>query len=442
MERKNFFWFFAGLLIIVAGGLIVSCGGGGGGSNNNNGNPTYTLSGSVTGAGKQGVTITVSSAGTATTNASGAYSMSGLANGYYTVTASKPGYAFTPASQVVAINYANAVATSFVSAQLYNISGNVVDGSTVATPGVTMTLSATGLASDVTATTDGIGNYIFGNILATGDSYTITPVKAPVNDAVHHTLTTYAFSPANLTGTAAAADVIANFVVSATTTTSYSLSGAVTDGSSLAMPGVVMTLSSAGLSSDVTTTTDGSGNYMFEGMLLSGASYTIRPAKSPVYDVVSVPHTVTTYTFGPANFTGTISAADVIGANFVTYASTTTAYSVSGRIVSGTNTSLGPQPFILSGVAVRLSDPAYVNTIIALTDGSGNYSFDAVANGSYILWVAHFDTGHCPSPTLYSFVVSSPSVTVNGANVAIGDITENVSRDGCAHPTKPDLLSP
>ena len=80
---------------------------------------TYDISGTVTlsgGGALQGVTITLSgtSSGTATTDASGNYSFTDLVNGSYTVIPSLAGYTFTPVSQAVTVNGANATAINFI----------------------------------------------------------------------------------------------------------------------------------------------------------------------------------------------------------------------------------------------------------------------------------------------------------------------------------------
>ena len=104
---------------------LMSCGGGGGGT----AAPaaiTYTVSGAVTyeGTGLTGVAITFSgSGGTASTNASGSYSVSGLLNGSYTITPSLSGYAFTPASLSVTVSGADQTSQNFIARSLLSDTG-------------------------------------------------------------------------------------------------------------------------------------------------------------------------------------------------------------------------------------------------------------------------------------------------------------------------------
>jgi hypothetical protein len=168
---------------------------------------------------QDGITITLSSAGTATTATStgvgGTYSFAGLANGYYTVTASRPNYRFSPTSQVVPINYANAVATNVVSEKAYSVSGTVLDGSSVAIPGVTMTLTGSGLASSLTATTDASGYYTFSGIVSNG-IYTLTPSMIAYSGVhcgyIPYTIS-YGFSPVSSAIVISGSDAVGeNFV--------------------------------------------------------------------------------------------------------------------------------------------------------------------------------------------------------------------------------------
>jgi len=171
----SYLWLFVFLLI----GLITSCGAGGGGSSSS-ADPTYSLTGTVTGVVQQGVTITLTGGGTrtTTTSAGGTYSFAGLTNGWYTVTASLATYAFAPTSQIVGINYANKAAPDFVSTNAYSISGTVtVTGIGGTSEGVTLTLTGTTLSAPVTTTTDSMGNYLFYRVVSNG-TYTLTPSQS------------------------------------------------------------------------------------------------------------------------------------------------------------------------------------------------------------------------------------------------------------------------
>ena len=76
---------------------------------------TYAVSGAVTtasGAAIGGVRVSSGSA-TATTNTSGQYTLTGLANGTYTLSPSLAGYTFSPSSQSVTVNGANVTGRNF-----------------------------------------------------------------------------------------------------------------------------------------------------------------------------------------------------------------------------------------------------------------------------------------------------------------------------------------
>lgn len=77
---------------------------------------TYAISGHVSGATADDVTIALSgdAAGVATTAGGGAYSFSGVPNGSYTVTPSKPGYTFSPPSLGFAVSGGNATGKDFL----------------------------------------------------------------------------------------------------------------------------------------------------------------------------------------------------------------------------------------------------------------------------------------------------------------------------------------
>ncbi|MDH4275722.1 MAG: carboxypeptidase regulatory-like domain-containing protein, partial [Gammaproteobacteria bacterium] len=77
---------------------------------------TYSISGTVAdanGVAISGVTITQGTT-TVTTDSAGAYTLTGLGNGSYTLTPSLTGYSFTPPTTNVTLNGANITATDFV----------------------------------------------------------------------------------------------------------------------------------------------------------------------------------------------------------------------------------------------------------------------------------------------------------------------------------------
>lgn len=176
-----------------------------------------SISGTVSGTGKAGVTITVtdaqSTAYTATTSSTGTYSVSGLANGTYTITPSKTGYTFSPASRSVTISSgANSTGQNFtataVTASTYSLTGTVT-GPYV--EGVTITLSGAGTG---TTTTNAGGTYSFTNLVA--GTYTVTPSLAGYN-----------YSP-SVPSVSIGANTTQNFTASSAIA-SYSISGTVTE---------------------------------------------------------------------------------------------------------------------------------------------------------------------------------------------------------------------
>jgi hypothetical protein len=131
---------------------------------------TFTISGTISGAGGSGATVILggTASGTTTSDGSGNYSFSSLANGNYTVTPSKAGFSFTPSTTTVPLSGASVTGVNFSStAQTFAISGNIGGPG-----GNSAGLALTG-AANATTTADSSGNYIFNGI-ANG-TYTVTP---------------------------------------------------------------------------------------------------------------------------------------------------------------------------------------------------------------------------------------------------------------------------
>ncbi len=131
-----------------------------------------SISGTVSGAVTQGVTLTLSgtSSSTTTSGADGSFIFAERSNGLYTVTPSLSGHTFTPLSRNVTINGKNVTGCDFVATKnpgVYSISGTV---SGAIQEGVMITLSGA-LSSTTVSSTD--GSYSFTG-LADG-SYIVTP---------------------------------------------------------------------------------------------------------------------------------------------------------------------------------------------------------------------------------------------------------------------------
>jgi PKD repeat protein len=111
---------------------------------------TYSISGAITtagGAGINGVTVSTGSNST-TTNASGAYTLSGVANGTYTLTPSLSGYTFSPVNRSVTVSDANVTGQNFTGTPPPNVPP--VANFTFTTSGLTASFTDTSTDSDGT----------------------------------------------------------------------------------------------------------------------------------------------------------------------------------------------------------------------------------------------------------------------------------------------------
>jgi hypothetical protein len=78
--------------------------------------PTFSISGTIspiTGGAGATVTLSGAAAATSTSNSAGAFTFSGLTNGSYTVTPTSRGFTYSPASQTITLNAANATTANF-----------------------------------------------------------------------------------------------------------------------------------------------------------------------------------------------------------------------------------------------------------------------------------------------------------------------------------------
>ena len=282
---------------------------------------TFTIIGTIGGPGANGATINLTGAATATTtaNASGVFTFSGLPNGSFAVTPTLSGFFYTPASQAVTINGANAIANFSSAVQTYTISGTI---SGTGGNGATVTLTGTSTAS-TTANASGAYSFTVPN-----GSYTVKPTKAG-----------FVFTPASLAVTVSGANANANFSSVQTFTISGTISGTGGSGATVSLTGAAT----------ATTTANASGVYSFT---VPNGSYTVTPSK-------------TGFLFTPASTAVTVS-----GANKTANFSSAQTFTISGTI-SGAGG---------SGATVKLTGAA---TATVTANSSGVYTFTGVTAGSY-----------------------------------------------------------
>ena len=156
----------------------------------------FSISGTISGTGGNGATVALSgtASGTVTATASGTYIFTGLTNGSYTVTPSKAGFAFTPASRNVTVSNANVGSVNFSSAALAPLVqlsptsvafGSVTVGSSSAARAVTLSnigtaaLTITSIAIAGTNPGDFSQTNNCGSSLAVGSNCIINVVFKP-----------------------------------------------------------------------------------------------------------------------------------------------------------------------------------------------------------------------------------------------------------------------
>ena len=163
--------------------------------------------------------------------------------------------------------------------------------------------------------------------------------------------------------------------------------------------GTLVTLSGT---ASATVTAGSNGTYAFSG--LASGPYTVTPSKSG-------------FTFSPVSQTVTVNNGTVRGVNF-------TISAVSTWTISGT---IGPSS-LGSGVLITLSGSPSATTV---ADGSGNYSFAGLPNGTFTL---------TPSRTGETFNVPSQTVTISNANVANVNFTASGSSPTLLYPDLSDII--
>jgi subtilisin family serine protease len=328
----------------------------------------YSISGKVTigslgGAALAGVTVSADASHSAVTNASGAYTISNLPAGTYTVTPSLGPNSFTPASTQVTVGGSKTGINFF--AQTYTISGKVTIGTAAGAGKPSVTVRADASHS---AVTNASGNYTISNLLA--GTYTLAASPIPAG---------HAFKPVSVQVTVGPNATGINFI----DITGYTVAGKITVGS-VSGPGLAgVTVS---IDASHTETSDASGNFIIFG--LAAGNYTLTPTKAE-------------YTFVPVSIPVTVAASNLSGKDFV---ATQKVYTVSGKVTLGS----GAGAPGLSGVTV-VDGAGHT----AITNANGNYTLSGLIKGSYI--ISSGKAKYTFSPHTVPLNVSSNQTGVNFA---------------------------
>lgn len=322
---------------------------------------------SIEGVGQTGVTVTLSSGGSTTTDASGAYSFSGVKAGSYTVsiTFQAGDVTFPSTSKGVVIQSAGETVTANFDGQYVRTSAisGVVSAGGAGLAGVQVTLGGTESGS---ATTDASGGYSFTGLRM--GAYTVTISGFDANK--------YSFNSTSQSATlGSGASAALNFAGSENATGVVNATVTI-DGA--ARSGVTLTLSTGD-----TEVTNSAGRASFSGLAKGTYGVTVTNPDSKNIDFENLSQNAT--------------IAEIGGSADVTFVGTTIADAgISGTI---SNTDDGPY----ADFAVSLS-----NGDETTTDADGMYAFTGLESGSYTVTITN------PDPA--NLIFDRTSVTVNVSN--------------------------
>lgn len=351
----------------------------------------YSIAGTVLGPGGLGLANVEVSDGlsTITTDSTGFYWLTGVPPGLRTVTATRAGYGFVPASQEVNVNSVLVGDVNFEGFPAFTVAGRVYDGSDDT---ATLGLSNVAIHISTTLLTSGGDEVVedYETVTDTNGYYTVTGVLSG-ELVVFPESPGFMFSPSEietpLTGDIFDADFIGD--------RSYAINGRVTHGGA-GLEGVTVT---AGLDIAIT---DGDGYYAISN-LFDGD-----------YDVFAA---APGYAFVPAIRQVTLGPTNAAGADFSAQGN----LSISG-VITWTNAPV-------TNVILSLTGPT--NQVI--NTGNGNtYTFTHLTPGAYVITPSLAGYYFDPNPSLVPLV--SDSVTANFVAIPRlnirGKVTNNATGTG------------
>ncbi|MCP4626019.1 MAG: PQQ-binding-like beta-propeller repeat protein [bacterium] len=290
---------------------------------------------------------------TATTDANGSYTFTGLSFDTYTITPVLQGYGFTPPFQEITIASSDAIKdktnVGFITTKGYQISGRAIDLAESddieqGISGVTVSLSGSTTAS---ATTDANGAYSFVGL--DNGNYTVTPRY--IN---------YTFDPTSQSITVASTNVdnVDFYAATGVSISGYilELDNATTQNVTVSLFEVSATTGAAAEDPKNTVQPDNNGRYVFIG--IGAGTYLIKPQLNG-------------HGFEPLSRAVTISGTDLVDQNFTGKA---------GLYIAGTTKTIFGKG--VSSITVSL-DGATTST--AETNSDGIYVFTGLTAGTYTI---------------------------------------------------------
>lgn len=350
--------------------------------------------GETCGIGLPGVTVTLSGYASASTQTDqyGNYSFgTQLGQQSYTITASKPGYEFSPQSKAIDKLTYDSGAVFYATTNPYPrhyIVGHVKDTNGQPLSGVVLHFEGAAPYPQQTSS-DSNGFYGF-DCLAYGGNFTITPEYSG-----------YTFTPPSRTYNSLTANQTAADFVGMTGTSSLSISGRVLDQEGGGLPDVTVQVQCPQQNMSQTVQTDERGNYQFTG-LPQGYSYTVQSSLAG-------------YSFTPTS--QTINNMSASQTTDFTAAPLTCAYA-------------------LSDASQHFSAGAG-SGFFTLTTQQGCYW----RLSSSVDWISSFSSDGYTGTTISYYVESNPTHNPRGGSIVVGgqtfSITQDAAPDSCQYTVTP-----
>jgi len=300
------------------------------------------------------------------TDSSGAYFITGVLPGNYTITTTLSGWSFAPAAQSLLVRYASRAA-NFVgtrTAAAFSIGGRITNSKGAALVGVPVVLSPPVNGVRSPGITNGAGFYTFANVPA--GNYTVLPAQSGL-----------AITPPSRSVTITNANIASQDFVGLNT---YLLHGRIATAGGAAVAGVAVQLDFG-----TVVATNSAGYFVFNDV--PEGPHTLTPLKSGLG-------------FSPGRKSVTLAGGNLTNQNFIA----STGYQLSGRLANSRGIGIADASVQLDGIFTVVSN------------GAGYYTFRDVGSG-----------GHTVVATMsgYTFTPSPKTVTINGANIAGQNITGN-----------------